>query len=98
MKILEKTSGGFKFNLEGDSQVLVMDIEKDNLYAMMELVYKNPTYYDFDDASDVLEQIKNPVEEVIATQIIKKISDFSKEVGELKARLDAQYPVIEPEV
>lgn len=92
MQILKSVEGTTYFILSDEKKVSVLDIQRNDLFAMMENVYADKRYYELDDVQEMITQIKNPVEREIATQIVEKIKEFAEQVDNLKARLIAQYP------
>lgn len=94
MKILESTDRGNYFVLDNDEKEPVLEITRDNLFKMMENVYSNKDFYDMEDSSLIISEMKNPIEKEIANQIVNKIKEFQGQVDNIKARLDAQYPEV----
>lgn len=94
MKILESTDRGNYFVLDKDEKEPVLEITRDNLFKMMENVYSNKDFYDMEDSSLIISEMKNPIEKEIANQIVNKIKEFQGQVDNIKARLDAQYPEV----
>lgn len=95
MKILKIEAGKSKF-LINSKEVSPEELNRDDLLKLLNDIYemtdqtilKIPT-------SEEMEEIKNPVEKEIVNQIIKKISDFSSNVINIKDEVNMGFPEIQ---
>lgn len=85
------------FVISATKTVPVMDLNKEDLFVMLQHIYEDENFYELDDSSSVVSNIKNPVEEEIARQIIQRLVAFSEQVSTLKESMDSKYPSVDEE-
>lgn len=93
MKALEINDyGKASFCIDKTKLIPVMELDKESLFIMLNNLFDDRSYYDFENTDEVMKSIKNQVEKEMAKQIITKLKNFSDQVDDIKEDLDAKYP------
>jgi hypothetical protein len=95
MKVLEIDDVGAVFVVSTEKRVRVLKITDTDIYTMLDNIFSNHEYYNFEDSSESIEQIHNPVEKEMAIQIIKQLITFSNQAESLKSDLDTEFPMLD---
>ncbi|MEB6261435.1 MULTISPECIES: hypothetical protein [Staphylococcus] len=92
MKILEQNDTGVYF-LVKEEEISPLNLSKDNLLDIMTEMY-NTSENILIPSSEIIDNIKNPVEKDIVEQIVSKISDFKDNINNIKHEVETQFPKI----
>lgn len=92
MKILEQNDTGVYF-LVKEEEISPLNLSKDNLLDIMTEMY-NTSEDILIPSSEIIDNIKNPVEKDIVEQIVSKISDFKDNINNIKHEVETQFPKI----
>ena len=78
----------------GEQMIRPQDLSKDNLVEIFNSIYESESEIDFPD-EDMIANIKNPIEQEIVDQIVRKIKEFSENIENIRQEINSQFPKIE---
>ena len=70
------------------------DLSTDDLLEIFNSIYESEEEVEFPD-EQMIADIKNPVEQEIVDQIIRKIKEFSENIENIRQEINSQFPKIE---
>ena len=95
MKILEMENNNAFFLVKGE-RVIPKELERDHLLTILKSIYDADQDEDIEIPSEQeIQNIKNPVEQEIVSQILKKIVDFKNNVKNIKDEVESRFPPIQ---
>lgn len=93
MEILTIDGNSCFFNI-GEQMIRPQDLSKDDLVEIFNSIYESESEIDFPD-EDMIANIKNPIEQEIVDQIVRKIKEFSENIENIRLEINSQFPKIE---
>jgi hypothetical protein len=93
MEILINDGKGCFFNI-GEQMISPQDLSKDDLVKIFNSIYESDDELEFPD-EETIANIKNPIEQEIVDQIIRKIKEFSENIENIRQEINSQFPKIE---
>ena len=93
MEILTN-NGKSCFFMIGEQMISPQDLSKDDLVEIFNSIYESEEEIEFPD-EQMIADIKNPVEQEIVDQIIRKIKEFSENIENIRQEINSQFPKIE---
>lgn len=94
MKVLEINNGKSVFLIE-QGHVVPQELSRDDLLYILNKIYENETECIEIPKTEIIEEIKNPIEKEIVQQIMQKISEFNINVKNIRQEVQSQFPPIE---
>lgn len=82
------------FFMIGEQMIRPQDLSKDDLVEIFNSIYESEEEIEFPD-EQMIADIKNPVEQEIVDQIIRKIKEFSENIENIRQEINSQFPKIE---
>ena len=93
MEILTN-NGKSCFFMIGEQMISTQDLSKDDLVEIFNSIYESEEEIEFPD-EQMIADIKNPIEQEIVDQIIRKIREFSENIENIRQEINSQFPKIE---
>ena len=78
----------------GEQMISPQDLSKDDLVEIFNSIYESEEEIEFPD-EQMIADIKNPIEQEIVDQIIRKIREFSENIENIRQEINSQFPKIE---
>ena len=78
----------------GEQMISPQDLSKDDLVEIFNSIYESEEEVEFPD-EQMIADIKNPIEQEIVDQIIRKIKEFSENIENIRQEINSQFPKIE---
>lgn len=96
MQLLEVKSNtqDILFNISEDKQKSVKDLDREDLFKMMNALYENPEYYTFVEEQD-LDVLNNDLVKEMAKQIQKELKDFHSNASFLRGQIEGAFPELD---
>ena len=70
------------------------ELSKDDLVEIFNSIYESEAEIEFPD-EEMIANIKNPIEQEIVDQIVRKIKEFSENIENIRQEINSQFPKIE---
>lgn len=80
-----------EFLVDDDKNVSVSDLNKEDLYKILNHIYEQKDYYDMDDIDDIIALCPNPVMREISNIIKTEIENFMKQSDNIHKELDSEF-------
>ena len=93
MEILTIDGKSCCFNI-GEQMIRPQDLSKDDLVEIFNSIYESENEIEFPD-EEMIVNIKNPIEQEIVDQIVRKIKEFSENIENIRQEINSQFPKIE---
>ena len=93
MEILTIDGKSCFFNI-GEKMISPQELSKDDLVEIFNSIYESEEEVKFPD-EQMIADIKNPIEQEIVDQIVRKIKEFSENIENIRQEINSQFPKIE---